>query len=573
MAQLSASQDQGDPSPTRPPRRVANSWTRTRRQGRAAEGDEAAQEQYQDASSGSPKRQARIALIGARDQLRSALRTRSDLKEQIKGSFPDQTIALREAEAQVRDLESQIEDLDTQLALAELVTPVDGTVSSIGMVEGLAAPTSDALVLESASLEVDADVVEADISSLAVGQPALVSIDALDLEVPGTVTSVAPVATAASGSVVTFPVTVSLDEAPEAIRPGMSSDVEITIAEAADVVVVPLTAVTSSPAGDIVRVLGSDGSLEARPVTVGLASETVAEIQSGVTVGDDVVVGTNAERAASAEDGDADEPRGGFAPGGFQGSRAAVDHSSWSPSESSSRDAAPHHRPARRLPRLRHGPHAGAGSRGRGHPGASGRVRGDHGPVGVGQVDAHERHRLPRPADARHLPARRHATSADLEDDEPGRAAQPAHRLRLPVLQPAAAHDARSRTWRTPLHVPGRPARERDAGARARRARAAGPGRPPRPRADRALGRPAAARGHRPRPGQRARRSSSPTSRPATSTARPAPRSWTLFQRAHRAGRTIVLITHEADVAAAARRAPGRTSATGGSRHEASHAT
>jgi multidrug efflux pump subunit AcrA (membrane-fusion protein) len=280
----------------------------------------AAQEQYQDASSGSPKRQARIALIGARDQLRSALRSRSDLEEQLKGGFPDQTIALREAEAQVRDLESQIEDLDTQLALAELVAPVDGTVSSIGMVEGLAAPASDALVLESASLEVDADVVEADISSLAVGQPALVSIDALDLEVPGTVTSVAPVATAASGSVVTFPVTVSLDEAQEAIRPGMSSDVEITIAEAADVVVVPLTAVMSSPAGDVVRVLGSDGSPEARPVTVGLASETMAEIQSGVAVGDEVVVGTNAERAASTAESDADEFRGGFgAAGGLEG--------------------------------------------------------------------------------------------------------------------------------------------------------------------------------------------------------------------------------------------------------------
>jgi multidrug efflux pump subunit AcrA (membrane-fusion protein) len=282
-----------------------------------------AQDQYQDASSGSPKRQARIALIGARDQLRSALRTRSDLQEQLKGGFPDQTIALREAEAQVRDLESQVEDLDAQLALAELVAPVDGTVSSIGVVEGLTAPASDALVLESASLEVDADVVEADISSLAVGQQALVSIDALDLEVPGTVTSVAPVATAASGSVVTFPVTVTLDEAPEAIRPGMSSDVEITIAEASDVVTVPLTAVTSSPAGDIVRLLGSDGSLEMRQVTVGLASETMAEIQAGLATGEEVVVGTNAERAASAEDSEDGQFRGGLGAGGLQGLAAA----------------------------------------------------------------------------------------------------------------------------------------------------------------------------------------------------------------------------------------------------------
>ena len=40
-----------------------------------------------------------------------------------------------------------------------------------------------------------------------------------------------------------------------------------------------------------------------------------------------------------------------------------------------------------------------------------GRVRRDHGRVGLGQVDADEHPRLPRPADARALPARRAATS------------------------------------------------------------------------------------------------------------------------------------------------------------------
>jgi len=276
-----------------------------------------AKEQYQDASSGSPRRQARVGLINARDQLRSALRTRSDLKAQLEAGFPDQTIALREAEAAVRDLEAQITDLDAQLALAELVAPMDGTVSAIDMVEGLAAPASDALTLESSSLEVVADVVESDISTLAVGQPATVSVDALGIDAAGTVTSVAPVATEATGSVVTFPVTVTLDEPMEAIRPGMSADVEITIAQAADVVTVPLTAVTSSPAGEIVSVMGGDGSLEPRSVTVGLASETLAEIQSGLSAGEQVVVGTDAARTST--EGDDDEEFGG-APGGLGGS-------------------------------------------------------------------------------------------------------------------------------------------------------------------------------------------------------------------------------------------------------------
>ena len=50
------------------------------------------------------------------------------------------------------------------------------------------------------------------------------------------------------------------------------------------------------------------------------------------------------------------------------------------------------------------------------------------------------------------------------------------------------------------------------------------------------------------------RRSCSPTSRPATSTRRPASKSWALFERLHEAGNTIVLVTHEPDIAAYAHR-------------------
>ena len=50
------------------------------------------------------------------------------------------------------------------------------------------------------------------------------------------------------------------------------------------------------------------------------------------------------------------------------------------------------------------------------------------------------------------------------------------------------------------------------------------------------------------------RRSCSPTSRPGTSTRRPATRSWRVFERLHEAGNTIVLVTHEPDIAAYAHR-------------------
>jgi hypothetical protein len=135
-----------------------------------------------------------------------------------------------------------------------------------------------------------------------VGQPAVVTIDALDTSVAGTVTSVAPTTTGGTSSVVTFPVTVTLIDPAETVRSGMSSDVEITFAEAADVVTVPAVALMGRDGSYMIRVLASDGSVEMRPVTVGLVSETLAEIQSGLAEGESVVVGTDTQQASANDD-------------------------------------------------------------------------------------------------------------------------------------------------------------------------------------------------------------------------------------------------------------------------------
>ena len=73
----------------------------------------------------------------------------------------------------------------------------------------------------------------------------------------------------------------------------------------------------------------------------------------------------------------------------------------------------------------------------------------------------------------------------------PGQAPQPEHRVRLPVVQPAAADDG-PRQRRDAAALPGRVA-ARPGGAGEGGPRAARDGRSPRPRADRAVRRPAAA--------------------------------------------------------------------------------
>ena len=97
-------------------------------------------------------------------------------------------------------------------------------------------------------------------------------------------------------------------------------------------------------------------------------------------------------------------------------------------------------------------------------------------------------------------------------------------RLRVPGLQPGADADRQREHHAAARRSPaGRPTRSGWPPS----SKTDGPRRPATPPPERAVGRPAAARGGGPRPRQPAGRSSSPTSRPATSTRAAAPRSST----------------------------------------------
>lgn len=250
------------------------------------------------------------------------LLAKSTLSTAVTAANTDQIrqarISVNSAETQYAQAKTTESDLISQIARAILTAPIDGIVSEVDVVAGANAPSGNAVVVEAQSYEVTADVVESDISSVTLGQPATVTVAALGGSVDGKVTAIGRTSTTSSStSVVFYPVTVGLITPPSGILPGMTADVTITTASVANVLTVPSEALAGTTGNYTVRILGANGVPQAQPVTVGLVTGTLAEIKTGLTAGQTVVTGTTAARNATTTT--TTTTRGAFGGGGFGG--------------------------------------------------------------------------------------------------------------------------------------------------------------------------------------------------------------------------------------------------------------
>ncbi len=206
------------------------------------------------------------------------------------------------------------------LAHSTLTAPADGTIVAVNVVAGVQAPSGYAITMESGSFQISANFAEADIPSLAVGQPAQVSITATKETATGTVAQITPVAASSAGSsVVTFAVVVVLDPSPATAMAGMSANVSITTALASSVLAVPSTALVGRSGSYGVRVLDGSGQVSLVAVEPGLVTSSLVEIKSGLTEGETVVTGTATTRTGtSTAAGGLGIPGLGGGGGGFQ---------------------------------------------------------------------------------------------------------------------------------------------------------------------------------------------------------------------------------------------------------------
>lgn len=167
--------------------------------------------------------------------------------------------------------------------------PVAGTVTSMPVSVGsMVAPSmSIAKISSTNNLEISISVAERFISRIAVGQKALLSFDSYPGEVfSAKVAEVNPVLDTSSRS---MGVKLVLDPPDSRIKIGMYCRVKLITESKTEVVAIPRSAIVSRSGQESVFVVNG-GTVESRPITMGITVDNMVEIVSGLTAGNEVVV-------------------------------------------------------------------------------------------------------------------------------------------------------------------------------------------------------------------------------------------------------------------------------------------
>ncbi|MCP4139028.1 MAG: HlyD family efflux transporter periplasmic adaptor subunit [Chloroflexi bacterium] len=138
---------------------------------------------------------------------------------------------IQAAEAEVARQQAILDAALENLNLATLTTPIGGTVASVDISLGETVTPGLIVVIVGDMSEMQletTDLSERDIPDVKIGQNVSAYIDALDQEVSGKVTYIAPQASSLGGDVV-YTVTITLNEKVPELRWGMSAEVKINV--------------------------------------------------------------------------------------------------------------------------------------------------------------------------------------------------------------------------------------------------------------------------------------------------------------------------------------------------------
>ncbi len=220
--------------------------------------------------------------------------------------------------------------LSYQLTTSTITAPIDGTLTNLGIVEGMVINNSTgsstttsisnqqiAVIQNEYKPLATFNLSEIDIPKVNPGQKATITLDSLtDKTFTGVVKTVDRIGTTTSG-VTNYSVVIQFDNGIPQILPNMASTANIILDSKNDVLYIPSSAIQNSDGQNYVRVL-KNGKEQEVNIEIGLTSDTQTEITSGLKEGDIVITGTTTDATTTSTG--SNSPFGG----GFGGGRNII---------------------------------------------------------------------------------------------------------------------------------------------------------------------------------------------------------------------------------------------------------
>lgn len=222
----------------------------------------------------------------------------------------------------------------TNLGYATITSPIDGVVISKSVEEGqtvaasFSTPELFTIAKDLKDMRVVADVDEADIGEVKVGQRVTFTVDAYpDDTFQGYVTQVRQEATT-TNNVVTYEVVISAPNNDLKLKPGLTANVNIYTNEIKNTLSVPAKALRYTPEKETVggrkikdctgknKVWTLEGNtLVAHAVNIGATDGTHTQILSGIKKGQKVITGVAVATEGDDDTASSDDTKSPFAPG------------------------------------------------------------------------------------------------------------------------------------------------------------------------------------------------------------------------------------------------------------------
>ncbi len=223
---------------------------------------------------------AKNSLQAYQDQL--ILKQAGSTLEQINA----QAAQVLSAQANVANAEAQLVKTIIRSPINGIITKQDGKVGEI-----VAQNTPIISVMSLAQFEIEANIPEADITKVKLGDSARVTLDSYgkDVVFEAKVVKVDPAETMAE-SVATYKTVFQFTKEDERIKSGMTANLDILTARRENVLVIPQRAVVQKGNNWFVMMDKGNNQLEERKIIIGLkGSDGNVEIISGLNEGDKIV--------------------------------------------------------------------------------------------------------------------------------------------------------------------------------------------------------------------------------------------------------------------------------------------